>query len=156
MTLAVSAEQEIKADNTADEENDGSQNHRSGLAGNAAVKISTGEPAASNYLRPELIGDLDHLPEDRAPFGCQRTGQIKSVVCFEISPEYRGKGIAARLLGQVCADAQSEGWEFVEAYPKEGTGNTLAFTGPLRLYEKAGFIEYDRNGRTIIMRKALK
>ena len=27
-------------------------------AGNAAVKISTGEPPASNYLRPELIGDL--------------------------------------------------------------------------------------------------
>ena len=26
--------------------------------GNVAVKISTGEPPASNYLRPELIGDL--------------------------------------------------------------------------------------------------
>ena len=26
--------------------------------GNAAVKISTGEPPASNYLQPELIGDL--------------------------------------------------------------------------------------------------
>ena len=29
--------------------------------GNVAVKISTGEPPASNYLRPELIGDLVHL-----------------------------------------------------------------------------------------------
>lgn len=27
-------------------------------SGNVAVKISTGEPPASNYLRPELIGDL--------------------------------------------------------------------------------------------------
>lgn len=27
-------------------------------AGNVAVKISTGEPPSSNYLRPELIGDL--------------------------------------------------------------------------------------------------
>ena len=26
--------------------------------GKVAVKISTGEPPASNYLRPELIGDL--------------------------------------------------------------------------------------------------
>lgn len=26
--------------------------------GKTAVKISTGEPPASNYLRPELIGDL--------------------------------------------------------------------------------------------------
>ena len=27
-------------------------------SGKTAVKISTGEPPASNYLRPELIGDL--------------------------------------------------------------------------------------------------
>lgn len=27
-------------------------------SGNVAVKVSTGEPPASNYLRPELIGDL--------------------------------------------------------------------------------------------------
>ncbi len=26
--------------------------------GRVAVKLSTGEPPASNYLRPELIGDL--------------------------------------------------------------------------------------------------
>ena len=26
--------------------------------GNVAVKLSTGEPPASNYLRPELIADL--------------------------------------------------------------------------------------------------
>ena len=30
-------------------------------SGNVAVKISTGEPPASNYLRPELIGDLVKL-----------------------------------------------------------------------------------------------
>lgn len=30
-------------------------------AGKVAVKISTGEPPASNYLRPELIGDLVQL-----------------------------------------------------------------------------------------------
>ncbi len=28
------------------------------LTGNVAVKLSTGEPPASNYLRPELIVDL--------------------------------------------------------------------------------------------------
>ena len=30
-------------------------------SGKTAVKISTGEPPASNYLRPELIGDLVRL-----------------------------------------------------------------------------------------------
>ena len=32
-------------------------------SGKVAVKISTGEPPASNYLRPELIGDLVKLLE---------------------------------------------------------------------------------------------
>lgn len=105
-----------------------------------------------NYYRVGEF-DLDHVPEDRTPSDCQRKRQIKSIVCFEISPEYRGKGIATQLLNRVCADAQSEGYDFVEAYPTEQTQNTLAFTGPIHLYEKAGFTEFSRVGSTIIMRK---
>ena len=99
--------------------------------------------------------DLDDVPEDKAPSHCQRTGQIKSVVCFEICPAYRGKGIASGLLERVCDDAKREGYEFVEAYPSEQAQSALAFTGPIRLYEKAGFIEVSRDGETIIMRKTL-
>lgn len=33
--------------------------------------------------------------------------------------------------------------------------NSLAFTGPLRLYEKYGFKEYKRIGSTIVVRKDL-
>ena len=107
-----------------------------------------------NYYR---IGefDLDHVPEDRPPSDCWQSGQIKSVVCFEISPEFRGKGIATLLLNKVCTDAQTEEYEYVEAYPTEDQ-KTLAFTGPLRLYQKSGFMEYNRFGKTIIMRKALR
>ena len=75
---------------------------------------------------------------------------------FEIAPACRGKGIAGRLLERVCEDAAKEGYAFVEAYPKDqNQDGTLAFTGPFRLYEKAGFKEYGRNGSTIIMRKEL-
>jgi ribosomal protein S18 acetylase RimI-like enzyme len=100
--------------------------------------------------------DLDQVPEDRAPSDCQRQGQVKSIVCFEISPEYRGKGIATHLLNQVCADAHAEGYEYVEAYPSDQAQNSLAFTGPVRLYEKAGFTEFSRIGSTIVMRKKLR
>ncbi len=99
--------------------------------------------------------DLDHVPEDSVPLCCQRRNQIKSVVCFEISPGYRGKGLATMLLDRVCADARDEGYGFVEAYPTEQAQNALAFTGPIRLYEKAGFTEFSRAGNTIVMRKAL-
>lgn len=100
--------------------------------------------------------DLDRLPEDRAPSGCARRGQVKAVVCFEICPEYRGKGIATRLLDRVCADARSEGYEFVEAYPTAGAQGALAFAGPVRLYGKAGFAEVSRDGPTIVMRKPVR
>ena len=105
-----------------------------------------------NYYRVGEF-DLDHVPEDRAPFECQRERQIKSIVCFEISPEYRGKGIATQLLQQVCVDAHIEGYEYVEAYPTDHAQNSLAFTGPVRLYEKAGFTVFSRIASTIVMRK---
>lgn len=108
-----------------------------------------------NYYRVGEF-DLDHLTTDCKPSGCQQKGQIKSFVCFEISPEYRGRGIAAQLLTRACNDAQAQGYCFTEAYPTEGAIQSQAFTGPLQLYLKAGFEEYSRNGHTIIMRKALK
>jgi len=99
--------------------------------------------------------DLDRLPDDSPPAGHLRRNQIKSIVCFEIGPGYRGKGIATMLLDRVCADAKAEGYEFVEAYPTEHAQDSTAFTGPVRLYEKAGFTEFSREGATIIMRKAV-
>ena len=107
-----------------------------------------------NYFRVGAF-DLDHIPKDHPPHDCRRKGQIKSIVCFEISPEYRGMGIAAQLLDRVCADAKEEGYAFVEEYPMEEQQTALAFTGPLRLYEKAGFAVFSQDGSTVIMRKKL-
>lgn len=109
-----------------------------------------------NYCRVGEF-DLGNVPEDEAASDCQRMGQIKSIVCFEISPEYRGKGIATQLLERVCADAEKEGYDFVEVYPVEQTQRSeLAFTGPVHLYEKADFTEFSRRGLTVIMRKSVK
>ena len=100
--------------------------------------------------------DIDAAPEDCTPYDCPNKGFIKSVVCFEISPEYRGQGIAGKLLDRVCQDALRDGYSFVEAYPEEKTkDNRLSFTGPYKLFERAGFTEFSRKGTTIIMRKAL-
>lgn len=120
--------------------------------------ISIGWCNANDRMNYYRVGefDLSNVPEDEAAPNCQRKGQIKSVVCFEISPEYRGKGIATQLLNRVCDDAKMEGYDFVEVYPVEQMqNNVLAFTGPIHLYEKAGFTEFSRTGTTIVMRKAL-
>lgn len=85
-----------------------------------------------NYCRVGEF-DLGSVPEDEAPYDCRRKGQVKSIVCFEISPAYRGKGIATQLLERVCADGKTEGYDFVEGYPVEQTRRSeLAFTGPMR------------------------
>ena len=121
--------------------------------------LSVGWCNANDRLNYYRVGefDLDNIPEDTAPIDCHEKGYIKSIVCFEISPVYRERGIAGKLLDQVCKDAAEEGYSFAEAYPKDESGaNTLSFTGPLRLYQKTGFREYARSGSTIIMRKALK
>ncbi|MBE5807440.1 MAG: GNAT family N-acetyltransferase [Clostridiales bacterium] len=106
-----------------------------------------------NYFRVGAF-DLDHLPEDRSP-DCRRPGQVRSVVCFEISPDHRGKGIATKLLQRVCTDAKAAGYDYVEAYPSEGAPPSLAFTGPVALFEKMGFTEHSRRDGMIIMRKLL-
>lgn len=119
--------------------------------------VAVGWCNANDRMHYSRVGefDLDRLPEDRPP-DCGRTGQIKSVVCFEIAPEYRGMGIAARLLRRVCADAEADGYECVEAYPVDGAQPALAFTGPRALYEKMGFTERSRSGNALVLRKALR
>jgi GNAT superfamily N-acetyltransferase len=81
----------------------------------------------------------------------------KAVVCFEIAPEYRGKGVATALLRRVIADAKAEGYFAIESYPRRREQRyEWDFNGPIRLYEKAGFVEVGQQDKRIIMRKTLQ
>lgn len=108
-----------------------------------------------NYYR---FGEfsLDDLPLDEENVNESGTEKIKSVVCFEIAPEYRGKGLATALLRRVCEDALKDGYEYVEAYPAVKGKGEFDFTGPMRLYEKLGFTIGEQRGEMLIMRKKLK
>lgn len=83
--------------------------------------------------------------------------KVKSVFCFAIAPEFRGKGIAGLLLRKVCEDAEHDGFAFVEAYPnKEFVDTEQDFMGPIRLYEKNGFSACYEADDKLVMRKKLK
>lgn len=98
----------------------------------------------ANYCR------LDTAVEDNY------AGRTKSVVCFEIDPAYRGKGIASALLTQVIEDARTEGYVAVEGYPRLHEGQeTFDYNGPVELYEKCGFVKVAQQGNELIMRKEL-
>lgn len=75
---------------------------------------------------------------------------------FEVSPEYRGKGVATALLGRVVRDAQAEGCNGIEGYPHlQKNREIYDFVGPIRLYEKCGFFKEAQQDNIILMRKVL-
>lgn len=51
------------------------------------------------------------------PFHAPAENREKAVVCFEIAPEYRGKGVATALLNRVITDAKIEGYAAVVGFP---------------------------------------
>ena len=83
-------------------------------------------------------------------------GKTISIVCFEIAPEYRGKGIASAFIDRVCSDAKTKGYAAVEGYAKlSDERNDFDYQGPVRLYQKAGFVEAARENGQVVMRKTL-
>ena len=83
-------------------------------------------------------------------------GKTVAIVCFEIAPGYRGKGIASALIEKVCEDAKAGGYAAVEGYAKiTNVRDEFDFTGPIHLYEKAGFSQIAEQNGQVIMRKVL-
>jgi len=110
-----------------------------------------------NAAAKESFRQFDMFDKNREAF--IRNGsmsKIKSVMCFVIAPEYRNKGVATSLLERVITDAKAEGFTVVEGYPrKQDERYEWDFIGPIRLYEKTGFVkvaEYDEN---VVMKKEL-
>ncbi len=83
-------------------------------------------------------------------------GKTISIVCFEIAPEYRGRGIASAFIDRICGDARDKGYVAVEGYANlSDIRNDFDYQGPVRLYEKAGFVEVAREKGQVVMRKVL-
>ena len=91
------------------------------------------------------------------PFlGRNSAHKIKAIVCFAISPDFRKKGVATALLHKAVEDAKTEGYFAIESYPRlHKKIETYDYTGPIRLYEKEGFVKMAEQESTLIMRKEL-
>ena len=100
-----------------------------------------------NYQSLMKYYDLAGNPEDK----------VCSIVCFLINPDYRRKGVAQKLLEQICADYKLSDYDYLEAYPGKGKlsceGN---YKGPLNLYKKLDFIIYKEYENYYVVRKMLK
>ena len=95
-----------------------------------------------------IVGPLDDRP-------------VWSVSCFFIKRGNRGKGIATALLTAACDFSASHGAEVIEGYPIDPLGkryaNAFAWTGLMRVFEKAGFTEVARRSeKRPVMRRQLQ
>ncbi len=101
----------------------------------------------ANFPLESSTGDRFYAPPER---------REKAVVCFEIAPEYRGRGVATALLQRAVADAKAEGYLAVEGFPVVRSERyEWDYAGPVRLYEKAGFVKVAETNGRLIMRLEL-
>lgn len=75
---------------------------------------------------------------------------VWSIPCFFIHRDLRGHGVCRGLLQAVLAAARQQGAKVLEAYPVTTTADgrkvasAFAYTGPMRIFEAAGFQEVQR------------
>lgn len=105
------------------------------------------------YLNDEVIGwcnvndrnNYRYLTEMFREIGYQDNetadARVKALFCFLISPQYRGRGVAQRLLEQVCEDAVRDGYAYLEAYPFADEKFEFQYHGTSKMYERSGFAE---------------
>lgn len=81
---------------------------------------------------------------------------VRSITCFLVQKEFRGEGIARKLLERVVVDAGKEGIRILEAYPRKKSRSEYGnYHGPFRMYLKSGFVE-ERIGDVDVVRKYLR
>lgn len=125
------------------------------LSGNlrGLLAYADGKPAGWCHAAPRLL-----IPNLLTSHGLEveDAERVGSIVCFVVAPGLRRQGIARRLLDAACSGFAAQGLAIAEAYPRLNVdGDAANYHGPSSLYREAGFVEYRRLDRVMMVRKAL-
>jgi len=87
-------------------------------------------------------GPRDAFPKLLGRFELEKDPSVWAITCMAIAPEYHGQGLAHEIIHMVMEDLKIRGIERVQAFPKAGEGLSKEelWTGPLSVFEKAGFM----------------
>ena len=117
----------------------------------ALLAYSDGKPVGwCNY------GETTHLGGLVRRYGLEAADHdgVGSIACFVIASQYRGHGVASRLLEGAIQRLRDKGLRAVEAYPaRDSSSQQSNFRGPLSMYQRAGFEPYRETERYLIVRK---
>jgi GNAT superfamily N-acetyltransferase len=87
-------------------------------------------PAFGRLTHAKVLAPVDDTP-------------VWSIVCFVVSRNARGQGVARALLDSAIAWARDQGAKMLEAYPSDTKGRKVAaanlYHGSLSMFEAAGF-----------------
>ena len=81
--------------------------------------------------------------------------KVKTIFCFLVTAEYRGRGIAQMLLDRVCKDAIQDNYRYIETYPFADESFAFQYHGSCKMYERNGFTEIADLKYVKVMRKEL-
>lgn len=108
-----------------------------------AARIASGETTGVlAYVDGKLAGWCNATARAQFPGFATGSGDesVGSIVCFNISPPYRGHGVASHLLDGAVSLLWSMGFTRIEGYPvAEPRARERAFPGSLALFLSKGF-----------------
>ena len=105
------------------------------------------------FRRPEA--DVRAPRDDRGRH--RRPDTLWSITCFFVPRQYRGLGVASRLIKAAVAHAKAHGAQTVEAYPVDPASPSYRFMGFVPAFERERFRETGRLGtRRHVYRRRLR
>jgi ribosomal protein S18 acetylase RimI-like enzyme len=89
-------------------------------------------------------------------FECDDPDRTGAIACYVIAPQFRGQGIARRLLDGATDMLRARGLRWLEAYPpRHALTDASSYHGKLSMYLDAGFEQVRETERYVVVRKAL-
>jgi len=93
----------------------------------------------SGWVRVGLRDDSKKLLNQ---FGLTPNPDMWAITCIALDPKLHGKGLAHEIIALILADLRAHGVTRIQAFPKAGKGlsKTEIWTGPVSVFQKAGFV----------------
>lgn len=120
-------------------------------AGNMRGYLAFDGETCIGWCNANDVKNLPRLAEYAAEFGLN--SRVGCTICYVVHPDYRGKGVARKLLARAISDFRAAGYDAMLALPFESeAAPQKRYRGTRAMYEQAGFHEIRTEESVHVMR----